>query len=379
MQLVSPAGNLPGLTAAADAGAAAVCLGFGNPTHARAFPSLNFSEKGECSGIASAHRRSRKVPVALNTCRHRRGCGNGRRRWTAPQIPAPTPASPPMRACPPARRGRMRSLTGFCSATAQAAPCGYDKADGNRRVRLNSVLLDTYAPGAAAGSATVCTGRCAAGSEVFPPLEAPTSLNTLPLPSRQQATGVAALKIEGRQRSRAYIAATAVWRQAIDRRRRDADGWQVQAQWSAALACCARSFTARAPDLAGNPCGFRRIGQPHGMPLHTRAGLLFLAIDGVQMQGTEPCGLLPEWPPHAAAGMALQWLYPQQRGTGAVSRVDTARRGAPAAPARLQRRLRQQPAGHAAVVMPAAATAPCAVFAGRLRLAAFSSAPGAPQ
>ena len=42
MQLVCPAGNLPALRTAIDAGADAVYVGFRDQTNARAFPGLNF-------------------------------------------------------------------------------------------------------------------------------------------------------------------------------------------------------------------------------------------------------------------------------------------------------------------------------------------------
>ena len=67
MQLVCPAGNLPALQAAIDAGADAVYAGFRNETNARAFPGLNFSDDELRSGIAYAHARGRKVYLALNT------------------------------------------------------------------------------------------------------------------------------------------------------------------------------------------------------------------------------------------------------------------------------------------------------------------------
>ncbi|HEX5754888.1 MAG TPA: peptidase U32 family protein, partial [Arenimonas sp.] len=67
MQLVCPAGNLPALKTAVDAGADAVYAGFRDQTNARAFPGLNFSEDDLRSGIAYAHARGRKVYLALNT------------------------------------------------------------------------------------------------------------------------------------------------------------------------------------------------------------------------------------------------------------------------------------------------------------------------
>lgn len=67
MELVCPAGNLPALNAALEAGADAVYLGFRDQTNARAFPGLNFSEAEIATGIRNAHDRGRKVFIALNT------------------------------------------------------------------------------------------------------------------------------------------------------------------------------------------------------------------------------------------------------------------------------------------------------------------------
>jgi len=67
MQLVCPAGNLPALQAAIDAGADAVYAGFRDQTNARAFPGLNFSEDDLRRGIEYAHARRKRVYLALNT------------------------------------------------------------------------------------------------------------------------------------------------------------------------------------------------------------------------------------------------------------------------------------------------------------------------
>lgn len=313
MLLVCPAGNLSGLTAAVDAGADAVYLGFRDQTNARAFPGLNFSEEDLRNGIAYAHGRGRKVYVALNTYP-----GPARlRQWQAavdraaesgadaiiaadagvlayalrqhPQLDrhlsvqgsATTQAAlrwyhehfgihravlPRVLSVQQVERICERSpvplevfafgslcimVEGRCQlssyVTGQSpnrhgvcSPASFvrwhDEADGSRSVRLNSVLLDVYAPGEAAGYPTICKGRFAVGGEVFHALEEPTSLNTLPLLPQLHAAGVTALKIEGRQRSRAYVAAvTSVWRQAIDRLLRDPASWHARAEWSAAL------------------------------------------------------------------------------------------------------------------------------------------------
>src|SRR5690606_27712131 len=67
MQLVCPAGNLPALQAAVDAGANAVYAGFRDQTNARAFPGLNFSDDELRAGVRYAHARGTEVYLALNT------------------------------------------------------------------------------------------------------------------------------------------------------------------------------------------------------------------------------------------------------------------------------------------------------------------------
>lgn len=67
MELVCPAGNLPALKAAVDAGADAVYTGFRDQTNARAFPGLNFTEDELRQGLDHARARGCKVYVALNT------------------------------------------------------------------------------------------------------------------------------------------------------------------------------------------------------------------------------------------------------------------------------------------------------------------------
>ena len=83
---------------------------------------------------------------------------------------------------------------------------------------LNGVLIDRYADGEKAGYPTLCKGRFNVGSdESYYAVEEPTSLNTLELLPQLLKIGVKGIKIEGRQRSPAYVAqVTRVWREAID-------------------------------------------------------------------------------------------------------------------------------------------------------------------
>ena len=112
-----------------------------------------------------------------------------------------------------------------------------EHADGRRSVRLNDVLIDRFEPQEPAGYPTVCKGRFEVGGEIFHALEEPTSLNTLELLPRLQQAGVAALKIEGRQRGVAYTGAvTRVWREAIDQQAQTPATWQPRSDAQVTLA-----------------------------------------------------------------------------------------------------------------------------------------------
>ena len=80
------------------------------------------------------------------------------------------------------------------------------------------MLIDRYAPGENAGYPTLCKGRFDVEvDENYYAIEEPTSLNTLELLPQLLKMGVRAIKIEGRQRSPAYVAqVTKVWREALD-------------------------------------------------------------------------------------------------------------------------------------------------------------------
>jgi len=104
-------------------------------------------------------------------------------------------------------------------------------------VRLNGVLLDRYARDESAGYPTLCKGRFSVNDETYYAIEEPSSLNVLELLPDLMRIGVAAIKIEGRQRSPAYVAdVTRVWRGAIDACARDASRFAVQPGWTNALA-----------------------------------------------------------------------------------------------------------------------------------------------
>jgi putative protease len=309
MHLVCPAGSLPALMAAIDAGADAVYVGFRDRTNARAFPGLNFTEADLQAGVGYAHARGKLVYVALNTNPGPASLAEWQAavdRAAALRVDAIICADMGVLDYAARRHPTLaRHLSVQASATTHAALRYYrerfgiaravlprvlsveqverlcDKAvvpievfafgslcimvegrcqlssyvtgqspnrhgtcspakfvrwdegaDGRRSVRLNDRLIDRFEPQEPAGYPTVCKGRYDVRGEIFHALEEPTSLNTLELLPRLAGAGVAALKIEGRQRGQAYVASvTRTWRAALDRLSRGAAQWSVDPQW----------------------------------------------------------------------------------------------------------------------------------------------------
>ncbi len=129
--------------------------------------------------------------------------------------------------------GESPNTCGVCSP-AQAVR--WEETPRGRQSRLNGVLIDRYRHHEAAGYPTLCKGRFRVGNEVFYAMEEPTSLNTLDILPELMKLGVAAIKVEGRQRSPAYVAqVTKVMRAALDACSRDPDNYQLQAEWIASL------------------------------------------------------------------------------------------------------------------------------------------------
>jgi len=111
-----------------------------------------------------------------------------------------------------------------------------EKPDGSLETRLNGVLIDRYEAGENAGYPTLCKGRFQVNSNTYYAIEEPTSLNSLSILPELQKIGIAALKVEGRQRSPAYVAqVTRVLRAAIDACHSNPDTFQAQPAWLAEL------------------------------------------------------------------------------------------------------------------------------------------------
>ena len=103
--------------------------------------------------------------------------------------------------------------------------------------RLNEVLIDRFEPDERAGYPTLCKGRFMVEGRRLHAIEEPTSLNTIDLIPKLAEIGVAAIKIEGRQRSPAYVEkVTRTWREALDAFAATGGDFEVRPQWSRTLA-----------------------------------------------------------------------------------------------------------------------------------------------
>lgn len=312
IELVCPAGSLPALKAAVDAGADCVYLGFRDATNARNFAGLNFDDAAIGQGIEYAQARGRKVLLALNTYPQPltsaiwRGAID---RAAAAGVNAVILADPGLmryaadhhpdlrlhlsvqgsatnaeainfyqRQFGVARAVLPRVLSlaqvehvcentgieievfgfgslcvmveGRCALSSYAtgeAPnthgvCSpakavrWHEAPRGLEARLNGVLIDRYRPDESASYPTLCKGRFDVNDETYYAMEEPTSLNTLELLPRLIEIGVSAVKIEGRQRSPAYVAqVTRVWREAIDQCLGNSARYSVRPAWMEAL------------------------------------------------------------------------------------------------------------------------------------------------
>ena len=113
--------------------------------------------------------------------------------------------------------GLSTNMDGVCSP---AADVHYDRsADGSVATRLGAFAIDRFGPTEQAGYPTICKGRYIAAPRRDPyyAFEEPISLNLSALLPALIEAGVDAFKIEGRQRSRAYVhSVVSAFRQAID-------------------------------------------------------------------------------------------------------------------------------------------------------------------
>ena len=129
--------------------------------------------------------------------------------------------------------GESPNTVGACSP---AKFVKWERKPGLMNTRLNGILIDRYGDNEPAGYPTLCKGRFEVGGETYYALEEPTSLNVLELLPDIAKIGVAAIKVEGRQRSPAYVAqVTRTLRAALDELGRDAQHFSVKPAWQAEL------------------------------------------------------------------------------------------------------------------------------------------------
>ncbi len=312
MELLCPAGNLPALKAAIDNGADAVYIGLKDDTNARHFAGLNFTEKKLHEAVEYAHRRHRKLHVAINTFAHPSGYQRWERavdmaaqqgadaliladlalleyaatryprverhvsvqasatnqqaiafyknnfdvaRVVLPRVLSMHQVRQLSRSCTVPLEvfafgslcimaegrcylssyltGESPNTTGACSP---ARFVRWRQTAQGMESRLNEVLIDCYQPEENAGYPTLCKGRYLVDGVRYHALEEPTSLNTLELLPELFAANVVSVKIEGRQRSPAYVGqVTRIWRAAIDRCQRDSQKFIIEKSWMTEL------------------------------------------------------------------------------------------------------------------------------------------------
>ncbi len=129
--------------------------------------------------------------------------------------------------------GESPNCGGVCSP---AKDVRWEEDAQGRKSRLNGVLIDVYAAGESAGYPTLCKGRFDVEDHVSYALEEPTSLNILPILPELMQIGVRAIKVEGRQRSPAYVAqVTRTLRAALDACAVNPQAFRPRAEWIAQL------------------------------------------------------------------------------------------------------------------------------------------------
>nr|CRH06708.1 peptidase U32 [Candidatus Magnetococcus massalia] len=308
VEVLAPAGNLPSLKAAVEAGADAVYFGFRNATNARNFEGLNFSEAEAKEGIAFCRRHNAKANVVLNTYPQVEdpsdwyrtvdmAADNGAnalivanmalleyahknypdlalhlsvqasasnyeainfyqkhfaikrvilpRVLTVPEIKSlkeKTDVELEVFAfgglCVMAEgrcylssyvTGVSPNIEGVCSP---ARHVKFENQQEKLQTRLNDVLIAEYDEGEDAAYPTICKGRFEANDHVYHVMEEPSSLNILEMLPEVIEAGVASLKIEGRQRTKSYVATvTRTMRQAVDTYYANPERFRAKGSW----------------------------------------------------------------------------------------------------------------------------------------------------
>ena len=110
--------------------------------------------------------------------------------------------------------GRSPNMDGVCSP---ASHVRYEHRGGKLVSRLGRFTVNVFREDEPRSYPTLCKGRFVAQGRASYLFEEPTSLNAIGMVPDLVAAGVRALKIEGRQRGRAYVAqVVGAFRRAID-------------------------------------------------------------------------------------------------------------------------------------------------------------------
>jgi putative protease len=126
--------------------------------------------------------------------------------------------------------GASTNTEGACSP---ARFVRFINEDDHMKITLNDVVLNDLGPGETSPYPTSCKGRYVTEEgDYFYAMEEPESLNILEIIPQVIDAGVDALKIEGRQRTKAYVGAmTRVFREAVDSYTNDPNRYTVRREW----------------------------------------------------------------------------------------------------------------------------------------------------
>jgi collagenase-like PrtC family protease len=125
--------------------------------------------------------------------------------------------------------GESPNTAGVCSP---AKYVRWQETEQGLESRLNNVLIDRYQADENASYPTLCKGRFEVDKSTYHALEEPTSLNTLELIPELKQKGIVSVKIEGRQRSPAYVEQAAkTWCAALDRYKHNPEHFEDEGAW----------------------------------------------------------------------------------------------------------------------------------------------------
>lgn len=131
-----------------------------------------------------------------------------------------------------------------CGACSPANSVTWSETAKGREVRLNGVLIDRFESGDSAGYPVLCKGRFNVNGKTDYAIEEPTSLSVLDILPKLVEMGISAIKVEGRQRSPAYVGqVTRVIREALDSAQSNPDGYAPKAEWVSQLSRVAEGTT----------------------------------------------------------------------------------------------------------------------------------------